>query len=368
MQRVIVKRLHMANHNNVAQYLDQDELQNSESVESQKKLILKLIFIYLCPLVSVFVALFCGRYSLTFFEVLNALFFWLPIADPVPKEVFVLVVEVRLPRALAAAAVGGALAASGAAFQGVFRNPLVNPGLLGVSNGAGFGASLAIVMFGLGAAVYPMAFIFGIIAVLASYWIARVYKSTPAIMLILGGTIVSSVFASLISLTKYLANVETQLPSIVYWLMGSLSGVTFSNFWAVLIMGIGVVILFGFGFRIDVLSMGDKEARSLGLEVNRNKAAVISAATLATAGAVCMAGVVGWIGLIVPHIGRMFVGSENSRLIPASVALGATLLVIVDTCSRCIWASEIPLGILTALIGAPFFVFLLKKTKGGGWR
>lgn len=357
---------------------------------SRRHLGIRLVLIYAAPFVCLFIALFCGRYAIAPLQVLQTLgqaaidlVQWcaqvtlsLFGAATLPQEgpftdldaSSTLVLLARLPRALAAAAVGGALAASGAAYQGVFRNPLVNPGLLGVSNGASFGAALAIVFLGGGMFIYPVAFVFGVIAVLASYWIARVYDQAPTIMLILGGTIVSSVFSALVSLMKYLADPETQLPDIVYWLMGSLSSVTFSNFWAVAVMAVGCAMLIILSWRIDVLSMGDKEARSLGLEVNRDKGLIVCAATLATAAAVCMAGVVGWIGLIIPHIGRMLVGSENRRLVPVSIALGAAFLVLVDTCARCLWASEIPLGILTAIIGAPFFVYLLKKTKAGGWR
>lgn len=329
----------------------------------------KLALILILPAACVFASLFFGRYEVSLSDVCLSLVSWIPgFAGDVSVESATLVLQVRLPRALAACAVGAALAASGAAFQGVFRNPLVNPGLLGVSNGAGFGAALAIVLFGGGAAVYPSAFLFGLAAVAASYWIARVYKATPTIMLILGGTIVSSVFSALVSLMKYVADADTQLPSIVYWLMGSLSSVGWESFWSVFVMAAGCAVLVLFAWRIDVLSMGDKEARSLGLEVGRDKGVIIAAATFATAGAVCMAGVVGWVGLIIPHIGRMLAGSCNKVLVPSSMALGGAFLVVVDTCARCLWASEVPLGILTALIGAPFFVYLLKKTKGGGWR
>lgn len=329
----------------------------------------KMALIIATPFVCVVVSLLCGRYMLSSVEVFAALASIVTgDTSTLSPEIVSLVVQVRLPRALAAAAVGAALAASGAAYQGVFRNPLVNPGLLGVSNGAGFGAALAIVCLGGGAAIYPSAFAFGIIAVAASWWIARVYKSTPMIMLVLGGTIVSSVFSALISLMKYVADSATQLPSIVFWLMGSLASVGFDDFWAVAVMAAGCLALVIVAWRIDVLSLGDKEARALGLEPGRAKAIIVVAATLATAGAVCMAGVVGWVGLIIPHVGRMIIGPGNKRLIPAVIALGAAFLVIVDTCARCLWASEVPLGILTALIGAPFFVYLLKRTKGSGWR
>lgn len=341
------------------------------------------ILLLCLPLACAFVALFAGRYGVTPSEVAAALLCWVwsgvgaaaglfgasvPALDlGVSPQAYSLVVEFRLPRALAALFVGGALAVSGAAYQGVFRNPLVNPGLLGVSNGAGFGAALAIVVAGGGFTIYPSAFAFGVLAVACSYWIACVYKQTPAIMLILGGTIVSSVFASLVSLMKYLADPANELPSIVYWLMGSLSSIDWGSLWALLPIVLGVVTLQLFAWRIDALSMGDKEARSLGIDVRRDKAIIVAASTLATAAAVCISGVIGWVGLVIPHIGRMIVGSGSARLIPASFCLGAAFLVVVDTVARCLTPDELPLGILTALIGAPFFVYLLKKTKGKVW-
>lgn len=336
------------------------------------------------PFACMFAALFAGRYGVMPSDVLAALADsvrqgaagvagWLGLEQPAPwfdvaDAEAKLVQQVRLPRVLAAALVGAALAASGAAYQGVFRNPLVNPGLLGVSSGAGFGAALAIVLVGGGALVYPFAFFFGVIAVGLSYWIARVYRQAPAIMLILGGTIVSAVFSALVSLMKYVADPESELPEIVYWLMGSLASVGWGQLVAVVPVALGLVMLLKSAWRIDVLSMGDKEARSLGVDVRRDKVLVVVGATLATAGAVCIAGEVGWVGLVIPHIGRMLVGSGNKALVPASMALGAAFMVVVDTAARCLWASEVPLGILTALIGAPFFVYLLKKTKGGTWR
>ena len=319
------------------------------------------------PFACMFACMLMGRYAISPGQVLAVLANMLGAQYAVPDEVATLVAQVRLPRVLAAGAVGAALAASGAAYQGVFRNPLVNPGLLGVSSGAGFGAAFAIVVAGGGMLVYPSAFAFGILAVACSYGIARVYKQTPTIMLILGGTIVSSVFSALVSLMKYVADPETQLPSIVFWLMGSLSNIGWENLWALAPIALGVAVLVFLSWRIDVLSMGDKEARAMGVNVAPAKAAVVCGATLATAGAVCMAGTVGWVGLVLPHIGRMIVGSQNKRLVPASCSLGASFLVVVDTVARCLWASEVPLGILTALIGAPFFVYLLKKTKGATW-
>lgn len=320
--------------------------------------------LYLLPFGLVFISLFIGRYPISFSETVQAI---LKVGDlnsaEVSREVYTLVISVRLPRALSAAAVGAALSASGAAFQGVFHNPLVNSGLLGVSSGAGFGAALGILLGNM----YPLAFLFGVLAVGMSYSIARVYKATPTIMLILGGTIVSSIFSSLISLMKYVADTDTQLPSIVYWLMGSLSSVGYESFALLIPIILGCAVLQLMAWRINVLSMGDKEARTLGVSVHRDKLLIISGATLATAGAVCLSGIIGWVGLIIPHIGRMVVGNDNCKLIPAAMAIGASFMVIIDVVSRSIFPSEIPLGILTALIGAPFFVYLLKRTKGGGW-
>lgn len=343
-----------------------------------------IILFILLPPAAVFIGLFAGRYELGLTEVTGALMEFvrsgvMSIAggegaagvsadSGVSAECYAVVTELRLPRLIAAAFVGAALSASGAAYQGVFRNPLVSPGLLGVSAGAGFGAALAILLFGGGSASYFFAFAFGVGAVLLSYWIAGIYKSVPAIMLVLGGTIVTSMFNALVSLLKYVADTDSQLPAIVYWLMGSLASVGWNSIWAIIPVGIGLVVLVCCGWRINVLSMGEREARTLGVDVRSVKRIVIAGATLTTAGAVCMCGVVGWVGLVIPHISRMIAGHDNRRLIPVSISIGAAFMVIIDTVSRSLTASELPLSILTSLIGAPFFVLLLKRTKGGGWQ
>jgi iron complex transport system permease protein len=326
------------------------------------------ILLWVFPIMLIFGTLFVGRYPVSPLCVLDVLFSGIGMPSDVSRETFTVIVQLRLPRAIAGAFVGAGLSASGAAFQGVFRNPLVNSGLLGVSSGAGFGAALAIIIFGGQFFTYISAFVFGIIAVGLSYWTARIYKTVPTIMLILGGTIISSLFSALLTLLKYIADVNSQLPAIVYWLMGSLASVGYTDFWALVPISIGISVLLVFSWRINVLSMGDKAARTMGIDVKRDKLIIITAATLATAGAVCISGVVGWVGLVIPHIGRMIVGNDNRRLIPVSMSIGAAFMVIIDTISRTITGAEIPLGILTALIGAPFFIFLLKKTKGGGWK
>lgn len=323
----------------------------------------------LLPIACMVLSLFCGRYSLDIFEVFSVLRnFITGNSDAVSPESMAVVIQLRLPRIIAGVFVGAGLAASGAAFQGVFRNPLVSSGLLGVSAGAGFGAALAIILFTVSWPIYIFSFIFGILAVVLSYWVANVYKTVPTVMLVLGGTIVTSIFNALISLLKYVADAERQLPAIVYWLMGSLSSVGYKDFWALIPIVAGLTLLLSLGWRVNVMSMGDKEAQTLGVNVRLNKVLVVGGATLATAGAVCLSGNIGWIGLVIPHIGRMLFGNDTRKLLPVSMSIGAAFMVIIDTVSRTAVESEIPLGILTSLIGAPFFVFLLKKTKGGGWR
>lgn len=331
----------------------------------------KLIYILLllAPLAFIFVSLFVGRYPLAVTDVINILWNKLTFSDvQLDDKLQTIVWDIRMPRAILGALVGASLAVSGAAFQGLFRNPLVSSSILGVSSGAGFGAALAIILFNSTNYSYIFAFVFGGIAVLASYLIGRVYNTTPTVMLVLGGVIVSSIFSALISFAKYVADPYDQLPAIVFWLMGSLASARYQDiFTAGVPMIIGIVGLIAIRWRLNVLSMGDREARTLGINTSLSKAIVIVCATLATAGAVCVSGVIGWVGLVIPHIGRMLVGSDNKILIPASLSMGACFLILVDDLGRIISGAEIPLGILTALVGGPFFVYLLKKTKGGGW-
>lgn len=334
--------------------------------EIKKKLLYILSFI--APFLCVFISLFIGRYPITLSLIIEViwhkLFF---IQDNIPETYKTIIWDIRLPRAILGGLVGGSLAVSGGAFQGLFRNPLVSSGILGVSSGAGFGASLAILLFNNTIITYIFAFSFGILAVLLSYLIGRSYNTTPTVMLVLGGTIVSSVFASLISLVKYVADPFTQLPKIVFWLMGSLAYASYKDIMiAGIPMLIGIIGLIAIRWQINVLSMGDKEARALGVNTFWLKGILIFSATLATAGAVCVSGIIGWVGLIIPHIGRMLIGNNNKALIPISLSLGACYLIIIDNIARTLTGSEIPLGILTSLIGAPFFVYLL-KTREGGW-
>jgi len=273
-----------------------------------------------------------------------------------------------MPRAILSILVGGSLGISGAALQGLFRNPLVDSGILGVSSGAGFGAALAIILFSSTFSIYLSAFLFSMLAVFVSVRVGRIKSQSTTILLVLGGVIVSSIFSSMISLLKYVADPYNELPSIVFWMMGSLSNASYRE---IMISGapmlVGVSGLLLMRWRINVLSMGEIEAQSLGLNAKFFQLLIILCTSLATAGAVAVCGIISWIGLVIPHIGRMIVGNNNKDLLPVSFALGGVMLLLIDVIGRVITGGELPLNILTALIGGPFYIYLLKKTKAGVW-
>lgn len=311
-----------------------------------------------------------GRYPVTSMEIVPSIVQGLTgYSMGMSPETVAIVVGNRLPRTIAGLLVGASLAASGCAFQGLFRNPLVSQGILGVSSGAGFGAALSILLFSGTVMAPPFAFVFGLCAVWLSFCVARLCGQVTVLMLVLGGTIVSSIFSALLSLLKYVADPYNQLASIVFWNMGSLASVESAVLpAAVAAMLVGMLLLLCSASWINVLSMGEGEAASLGIPVQRARAVVVAGATLATAGAVSIAGTIGWIGLIIPHMARFLIKSDNRRLLPFSMLLGASFLVLVDTLCRTLTGAEIPLGIMTSLIGGPFFIYLLRRYKGGGWQ
>jgi len=282
-----------------------------------------------------------------------------------PPAVETIVWQIRGPRILAALLVGSALATAGAAFQGLFRNPLVSPDILGASSGAALGAVLGI-FFSLGViGIESLAFVGGLIAVAAVYVIGSLLQSRdPILVLVLTGVVIGALLGAGVGLVKYLADPYNQLPAITFWLLGSLASVKLADLATVapLVLA-GLVPLVLFRWRIGVLSLGDDEARSLGVDVFRLRALVIGAATLMTASVVAVSGVIGWVGLMIPHIARMLVGPNFSRLLPASMLLGASFMLIVDMAARSIARVETPLGILTAVLGAPFFLWLLARGR-----
>ncbi len=323
----------------------------------------------LLPPAVILGSLFVGRYPLSPEDILSVLIGINGIADESRYETLrSIILYIRLPRALLGMMVGGSLAVSGASLQGLFRNPLVSPGMLGVSSGAGFGAALGIILFGRTFMTPLIAFCFGLSAVAFSFLVGRIYNARAHITLVLGGMVVSSLFSAMLSFLKYIADPYDQLPAIVFWLMGSLASARYQDiFLAGIPMVAGCSGLLLFSYRINVLSMGDREASSLGVNVTHARIFVVLCTSLATAGAVCVSGSINWVGLIIPHMGRMIVGSDNRNLLPFSFVLGGCFMIAVDLISRSVSGSELPLGILTAFLGAPFFIFLLYKTRARGW-
>ncbi|WP_421362321.1 FecCD family ABC transporter permease [Agrobacterium rosae] len=284
--------------------------------------------------------------------------------DPLLATVFW---NVRLPRVLAAIVMGGALAAAGATFQGLFRNPLVSPDLLGVSVGASLGAVLGIFLSLPFLFIQGLAFVFGLAAVSLVYIVGNMIRARdPVLTLVLVGIAVQALIGAGISLLKILADPYDQLPAITYWLLGSMTAITRAEvLWILPAVIIGVVPMVLLRWRMNVMMLGEDEARSLGVDTRIVRLALVAGATLVTAATVSVTGVVGWVGLIIPHIARMLVGPDFRRLLPASIICGSAFLLIVDILARSIASIEIPLGILTAAVGAPFFLWLLIVGRKG---
>jgi len=314
------------------------------------------------------ISLMVGRFEVPPFDVIEAIFSGIIPCQDLSPTVKSVIVDVRLPRVLAVIIVGAALSVAGAAFQGLFRNPLVSPDILGVSAGAGFGAALALLLTENIFITQLFAFLLGIFAVGLAYLISRLYKVSSTLTLVLAGIVVAALFQALTSLVKYVADPLNKLPAIVFWLMGSFNHISNSDLLVAgpLLLG-GLLILYLIRWRINVLSMGDEDARALGVDIKQQKAIIIVSATVISAAAVSICGIVGWIGLVIPHVGRLLVGPDHKLLIPIVALVGASYLLIVDTVARTITVTEIPIGIITALVGAPVFAYLLRRTQTG-WK
>jgi iron complex transport system permease protein len=316
--------------------------------------------------VLVLAAAMVGAFPVSFGEMLAAIGRKLTGAPPV-GQIDTVLFEVRLPRVFAAVLVGAALAGAGAAYQTLFRNPLVSPDILGVSTGAGLGAVLGIFLSLPVVGIQLTAFAMGLATVGLVYAIASmVHGREPILVLVLAGVVVGSLAGAAISLMKILADPYDQLPAIVFWLLGSFSAIRKGEVWAAApLVALGLVPLLLLRWRINVLSLGDEEARALGVEAGKLRFAVVTAATLMTASVVAISGVIGWVGLVIPHIARMLVGPSFDRLLPTAMLIGAGYLLLVDTIARTMAAIEVPIGILTAIIGAPFFLWLLARGREG---
>lgn len=306
-------------------------------------------------------ALTVGPFRLTLTEVLAAL------AGRGEDQAQVVVWNIRLPRVLAAMLVGAALAAAGASYQVLFRNPLVSPDILGVSSGAALGAVCGIFLSLPVVAIQGAAFLGGMATVLVVIFVAQAVRGADqTLVLVLTGVVMGALAGAATSLLKVMADPYDQLPAITFWLLGSLASTTAPDLRPVLpAVALGLIPLILLRWRINLLSLGDDEARALGVEAPRLRLLVIAAATLITASVVAIAGVVGWVGLVIPHIARLIVGPSFATLLPVSAVLGAGYLLLVDTLCRTLAVTEIPLGILTAVLGAPFFVYLLARGRRG---
>lgn len=329
---------------------------------------LKWIILFILLFITFFISLFMGRYTIspenTFLVLANA------IQGNISQDMnSSIILGIRLPRTILSMLLGAGLAIAGSAYQGIFRNPLVSPDVLGVSSGAGFGSVLGILLFGMSATTSTLAFVFGLGSVFLTYLFAKARGQTTMMSLVLSGMIVSAIFAALISLVKYVADPYDTLPAITYWLMGSFSKATFEDLRYVFVpLAISLIVLNLIRWRINLLSLGDEECKSLGINPTRIKIIAIIASTILTTLSVTVVGIVGWIGLVIPHITRLLFGVDHKVLLPASCIIGAIFLTVVDIISRTATSTEIPIGIITALLGAPFFGFLLKYTnQKGDW-
>jgi len=332
-----------------------------------------LIFgsVILLLVLSVLVSLCLGRYEISMKTLVHFLEWKWFYSGDIPSNALLLeniLFDIRLPRIICVVLVGAALSVSGGAFQAMFVNPLVSPGILGVLAGASFGAALGIMISKHWFGVQLFAFIFGFIAVFVALSVAKLYdkNSSKTILLVLGGVISSSLFSALLSVIKFMADPYDKLPTIVYWLMGSFSAVDMKMVTSlVLPMLLSTVALSMMGKYLNVLSLGDDDAKALGIRVTWIRYGAIFLATLLSTLTVVAAGMIGWVGLIIPHIARFMVGADNRILLPFCALLGALFLIIVDTVCRTVMSIEIPIGIITSLIGIPMFILALKSAKKG---
>jgi iron complex transport system permease protein len=329
----------------------------------------KSAVILILPFPILIASLFIGTYQVPPQSILAIIFSPITHAN-IPEVYRLVIIDIRLPRIILALVGGLALSVSGGSLQSLFRNPLVDSYVLGVSAGAGFGAALAIAFVPNSPwIVQAFAFFFGFVSFLLTYSVARNRGEVPVVSLVLGGIIVTALFTAGLSMIKFFTSPE-QLASIVYWLMGSLSLASWNVVLQVLpLVLLGFLFVFLMRWRLNVLSMGDEEAKALGVNVERDRFIILLVTTLMVSALVAVTGIIGWIGLIVPHIVRMFVRTSDNRVvIPLSAALGAIFLLLADDFARSLTTFELPVGLITTLIGAPFFLYLLKRSGGLGWK
>lgn len=326
-----------------------------------------IIFILIIVLLLLmFISLLIGRYNIAPFDVIGKLLGKIiPIDKTWEAALETAVINVRLPRVIMAVMIGGSLAAAGAAYQGVFQNPLASPDLLGASSGAGFGASLGIILGLSKASIMTLAFVSSFATVILVSVLSRKIRGNKVVNTILAGIMISSLFTAGTSWIKLMADPFEQLPAITYWLMGSISGAKNSELLFMAIpMTAGLIILFALRWKINLLTTGDEEAMTMGINASRTRLGVMVGSTLLTAASVAAGGMIGWVGLVIPHLSRRLVGNDYRLLLPVSVICGGGFLLTVDNLARTLSTTEFPIGILTAFVGAPFFIYIM-GVKGG---
>ncbi len=330
-------------------------MQQKKQRLSRRSRVVQVVLILLL-ISAIALSLTSGRYAISFQDLLAAV----TGQSGVNAQVSTVLWHIRLPRIVAAVLVGACLSAAGAAYQGVFQNPMASPDILGSSAGATFGAALAILLGMNDVMIAGLAFCFSLLTVSFVYFISAYCKGKQVLTLILTGVMMSTLFSAGTSFIKLVADPSNALPAITYWTMGSLAAVELSDLKGVIVpMGIGLSILLAIRWHMNMLTLGDEQAMTMGIPVKKLRVVVVLAATLMTASSVAISGMIGWVGLVIPHLARKLVGNDYRDLMPTAMLIGALFLLIVDNVSRNAFVTEVPIGILTAFIGAPFLIYLI---------
>lgn len=332
-----------------------------QTIQDKNKSSWLILFLLFASIIIMFGSLAVGFYEIPLKDILSFLFRG---EAAVNNEVSNIIRNIRIPRIIAAYIIGAGLSISGAAYQGMFKNPLVSPDILGVSTGAGFGAALAITLRLPYFIVQINAFVFGILVVSLAYFIGTRAKFGHEISLILAGTMLGSLASSLITVLKYLADPNDILPAITFWLMGSLSKVNATAVsFSLVPITVGSILIYSLRWRLNLLTLGDEEAEALGIDPKKIRLLAVTAATVISSAAVCLGGLIGWVGLMIPHLSRGIVGADYRRMLPTATLMGGSFLLLMDNLARSLSIMEIPLGVLTAVMGAPFFIMLIIKRE-----
>lgn len=337
-----------------------------EEAVARRRYRLILLGMFAALIFAVLLSFWIGYYPLSPGDVVKAFLARWGLELDMDQNAVTIFWNIRLPRILSAVFIGASLSLAGATYQGMFRNPLVSPDILGVSSGASLGAAVAILMGSPNWLVQLSAFVGGVLAVAMSYVISRKSPHSHTLSLVLTGSMVMALCNAGVTMIKYVADPNDVLQQITFWLMGSLTKTDMESFlWSGVPMALGIAAVLLLRWRLNVLTLDEEEARSLGVNVRRYRLIFIAASTLLSASAVCLGGLIGWVGLMVPHMARALVGANSGRLLPACAMLGGTYLVLMDDLARSILSLELPIGVVTSIMGAPFFIYLILRRREG---